>query len=172
MVVFFLPVLAGGFLVKCVGDTTTVVPDGGSDVTVSDGPSNNDVNSNIDTGTGGDAGDGGALADANSDGGVTLTVKNSFSWCSVSVNGNPASSAATQTATVSPGTYPLTATALTGFKLGLWHHTTGDTGSGDPGTVSGLQSSATVGVGNSAMCVWVCCPFTDGTGCPTTDQCP
>jgi hypothetical protein len=101
-----------------------------------------------------------------------LTVKNYLSWCSVTVNGGAASSSATQTVSVSPGNVTLTASPNSGFMLGLWHHTASDTGSGDPGSVSGSTSTATTTVGNAAACVWVCCPFTDGTGCPTTDQCP
>jgi hypothetical protein len=99
-------------------------------------------------------------------------VLNYLSWCSVSVNGGAPSSSASQTVNVAPGTIPLTASPLSGFELGLWHNTTGDTGSGTPGTVSGTTSSATVVVGNAATCVWVCCPFTNGSGCPTSDQCP
>ncbi len=101
-----------------------------------------------------------------------LTVKDYLSWCSVTVNGGAASSSAAQTVSVSPGNVTLTASPNSGFMLGLWHHTSGDTGSGEPGTVSGSTSTATVAVGNAATCVWVCCPFTDGSGCPTTDQCP
>ena len=101
-----------------------------------------------------------------------LTVKNYLTWCSVTVNGGAASSLAAQTVSVAPGDITLTASPNSGFMLGLWHHTSNDNGSGDPGTVSGTVSTATVTVGNAATCVWVCCPFTNGTGCPTTDQCP
>jgi hypothetical protein len=103
---------------------------------------------------------------------VALTVKNYLAWCSVTVDGGTASAAAEQTVCVADGSVTLDATALSGFELGDWHGTAGDTGSGDPGTVSGGQSQAKVIVSGSSACVWVCCPFTDGTGCPTTNQCP
>lgn len=76
------------------------------------------------------------------------------------------------------GTVTLAATALTNFELGPapWHDTAGDHGSGDPGTVTGTGQSAksttTVTASGASKCVWVCCPFTNGTGCPTTNQCP
>ena len=105
-----------------------------------------------------------------------LTVKNYLNWCSVSVNGGSASSAAKQQVFVTPGQIALTASPLTGFKLdaNMWHHTTGDTGgTGEAGTVTGTTSATTATVvAGSAKCVWVCCPFTSGGGCPTTDQCP
>ncbi len=109
---------------------------------------------------------------------VALTVKNYLSWCSVSVAGQPASTAGEQTLCVAPGAVPLSAMALTGFELGPapWHDTTGDHGSGDPGMVMGSGQSAsnatTVTAAGSASCAWVCCPFANGSGCPTTNQCP
>ena len=104
-----------------------------------------------------------------------LTVKNYLSWCSVSVNGGAASTAASQIVNVTPGTIPLAADAATGFILDahMWHHTNGDTaGTGEGGTVSGTTSSTAVTVGMTAKCVWVCCPFPDGSGCNVADQCP
>lgn len=110
---------------------------------------------------------------------VTLTVKNYLNWCSVSVGGGTASTAAVQTKIVPVSTaVPLTASpASTVFELGpnMWHHVDADTGNtGVPGTVSGTTSSATktTQATPGTACVWVCCPFTDGTGCPTTEQCP
>ena len=103
--------------------------------------------------------------------GTPLMVLNYDAWCSVAVGSNAASSSSSQTVNVTPGTITLTATALSGFILGDWHHTNGDSGTGDPGTVSGSMSTAMVTVGSAAKCVWVCCPFTNGTGCPSTDQC-
>lgn len=103
-----------------------------------------------------------------------LTVKNYLSWCSVAVNGGSASASAQQQVFVLPGQIPLAATALTGFKLDahMWHHTDGDTGSGEAGSANGSASDATATVtGASAKCVWVCCPFTNGTGCNVADQC-
>ena len=104
---------------------------------------------------------------------VTLTVKNYLSWCSVSVDNNAASSEATQTECLVPGTkVNLVATPLTGFELGPapWHDTDGDKGSGELGSPPG-QTTETLGT-TTPDCVWVCCPFTTGMGCPTTDQCP
>ena len=59
----------------------------------------------------------------------------------------------------------------------MWHHTSGDTGTGEPGTVTGTgaatQSAAMVTVGATATCAWVCCPFVGGTGCTgLAEQCP
>jgi hypothetical protein len=94
---------------------------------------------------------------------VALTVKNFNSWCDVSVAGHPASSAATQTVCVAAGAVPLSATALTGFILGPtpWHDTDGDHGAGDS------SASTTKTVSGASACAWACCPFPDGTGCPT-----
>jgi hypothetical protein len=108
-------------------------------------------------------------------GSTQLTVKNFLSWCSVSVNGAAAATTATQTVTVDPGTIDLVATAASAtFEIGpgMWHHTDGDTGTGDDGTVSGDMSTAQVTVGADATCVWVCCPFaSDGSGCDVAEQC-
>jgi hypothetical protein len=128
----------------------------------------------------GSSGDDGAAAPAVTCTGGTaaLTVKNYLSWCSVSVAGQPASAAGVQTVCVAPGTVALSATALAGFELGPapWHRTDGDAGSGDLGTVTGTgqaaSSATSVTVAATPACVWVCCPFTGGTGCPATDQCP
>jgi len=111
-------------------------------------------------------------------GGPMLKVKNFDVWCSVIVDGHTASAAAEQNVAVTAGTIHVSAVALTGFILGSapWHDTAGDTGAGDPGTVTGTGQSAssatTVVVGSGGKCVWVCCPFANGTGCPITDQCP
>jgi hypothetical protein len=123
------------------------------------------------------AGSGGSGPDASADGDggncVALTVKNYLSWCSVSVGGRTASSGAAQTVCVAPGAVSLSATPLTGFKLGTapWHGTNGDTGSGELGTVVAQASTATVTV-SAAKCVWVCCEFAAGGGCAVPDQCP
>lgn len=105
---------------------------------------------------------------------VTLTVLNVLVWCSVSIEGGSPWSGAQQTVCVAPGIVNLAASPLPGFELGPapWYDTSGDLGSGDPGTVVGDVDSTTVMVTSGSACVWVCCPFPDGTGCPTTDQCP
>lgn len=117
------------------------------------------------TGTGGSAGCSGAQP-------VALTVLNFDAWCTVSVAGGTPSGAGSQTVCVADGSVALEATANTGFKLGKWFGTSGDTGTGDPGTVTGTKSDAKVTVSGTVKCVSVCCPFADGTGCPTTKQCP
>lgn len=64
----------------------------------------------------------------------------------------------------------LTATAQGSATLGLWHHTSHDSGSGDPGTITGDESDASVVLGEDPGCVWICCP--DGSAaCPTADPC-
>jgi hypothetical protein len=107
-----------------------------------------------------------------------LTVKNYLSWCDVTVNGGTTSSSAQQIVNVAPGAIPLVAEALAGFQLGAtpWHDTDGDSGTGDAGTRAGSgqteTSSTTATVASSPKCVWVCCEFSGGGGCPATDQCP
>jgi len=99
-----------------------------------------------------------------------LTVKNYLSWCSVQVNDGAASTSPEQTFCVAPNTtVKLIALPAPGFVLGPWHDTDGDMGSGDHGSPPGQVWEM---IGETADCVWVCCPFPDGTGCPTTDQCP
>jgi hypothetical protein len=100
-----------------------------------------------------------------------LTVKNIDAWCSVSINGGTASAAASQTACVS-GTVTLVAMpASSEFELGTapWHDTN------STGTITGTGVSAkattTVNVSGATQCAWVCCPFTDGSGCNVTDPC-
>lgn len=104
-----------------------------------------------------------------------LTLHNYLAWCEATVNGGAATTA-DQTVNVAPGTITLTAKGATGFMLGsnMWHHTSGDTGNGEPGTVNAMTSTATVVVTNAAKCAWVCCPSTtDTTDCDgLPDQCP
>jgi hypothetical protein len=61
------------------------------------------------------------------------------------------------------------------FEIGTtpWHHTDGDMGNGDPGMINGMTSTAMVNATGASKCVWVCCPFANGTGCDgIPDQCP
>jgi hypothetical protein len=110
---------------------------------------------------------------------VNLTVLNypqANPWCTIAiaVTGQNPNTDYTQTVCVTPGIVGVGAHPNTGFELGPtpWHDTDGDTGSGDPGTVNAGSSSTFVTVGTTAKCIWACCPFTNGTGCPTADQCP
>lgn len=110
-----------------------------------------------------------------------LTVKNYLAWCSVSVNGAAASTASVQAVNVAPGDITLVATGIGNPPMfivagNMWHHTDGDTGSGEPGMIAGTTdpnktSTAHVTVGSTAKCVWVCCPFPNGTGCNVAEQC-
>jgi hypothetical protein len=135
----------------------------------------NGNDSGIDAGTESDAGMDAGVSDAGpTDAGpVTLTVKNYKAWCAVSIDGGAFSKAASQTVDVGLGIVPLAAKpASKTFILGLWHLTTGDTGSGDLGTIDAGVSYTTADVTTSSACAWVCCPFTDGGGCNITNQCP
>jgi hypothetical protein len=121
--------------------------------------------------------DGRPIDSAGSGSAAMLTVKNYLSWCSVAIGTGTASTSASQSVPItSNGAIMLAGSpASSSFALGsdMWHHTDGDTGSGEAGTVSGTTSTARVTVSTTASkCVWVCCPFTNGTGCPTADQCP
>jgi hypothetical protein len=105
-----------------------------------------------------------------------LAVKNVGAHCSVTISDlEPFTDMEETVADFVPGTtVPLTASALTGFSLGLWHHTTHDTGSGDPGTLTGSgqdeTSSASVMLSDVPGCVWICCGSGAGD-CPVADQC-
>ena len=102
-----------------------------------------------------------------------LTVDNFDTWCSVTVNGSTASTAASQTVcVVTSSTVTLTAEPNgSAFELGTtpWHKVTGDTGSGVQGNVAGTGATAvstvTVVAAGATQCVYACCPFTSGTGC-------
>jgi len=113
----------------------------------------------------------------------SLFIKNFESRCSIAIGNGTASTGSPVAALLNGGgpfTIHLAASASSDtFALGpaLWHHTDGDAGSGDAGTVAGTgttaTSTATITIGtDSHACVWACCPLADGTNCPTTDQCP
>jgi hypothetical protein len=130
--------------------------------------------------------DAGQKSDAGNDSGadaaacVTLTVNNYASWCTISVAGSAYDPAASQTPCLPPGTVTLIAKpANSYFEIGSapWHLTSGDTGSGDPGTQAGTgineTSTTSVVLTSSSKCVWACCPFaSDGSGCNVPAQCP
>ena len=105
-----------------------------------------------------------------------LTVENVGGHCSVTIEElEPVTAAEDTVADFTPGqTIALAASAMPGFTLGLWHHTTHDTGSGDPGTVTGsgpdATSSAAVMLGQDPGCVWICCGSGSGD-CAVADPC-
>ena len=114
-------------------------------------------------------GAGGAACGANM---VALTVKNYLSWCNVEApTGSTASTAAEQVVCVQAnGTVDLTATAASAtFEVAAddWHDVTSQQLTGN-----NMTSRATKAIAGTATCVWVCCPFANGTGCPASDQCP
>ena len=102
---------------------------------------------------------------------MNLTVHNYKSWCGVSINGSATfPTTDPQTVCVTPGTIALIEEPASNiFEVGLFYGTTGDTGAGDPGTCTGTGStekcSTSVVVGSTPKCVFVCCPFTSGSGC-------
>jgi len=111
---------------------------------------------------------------------VTLTVKNYLAWCTVTINGGTASSNATVTASVTPGsTATIVATPKnSSFVIGTdpWFGVTANDGGATTGTDTGEgsteTSTATVVVSGN-QCVSVCCGDAPaGTNCPTTNPCP
>lgn len=143
-------------------------PDGGSEAVTNEG---------------GDAATSEAAAD---EGGVTLTVLNYQSWCSVSINGGAASTSTSVLATVPSGSTAsiVVQPASNMFVIGPdpWFGVIEDDGGAAPGSDSDAgtveTSSATVVVTPNAntatgtACVSVCCGDAPaGTGCPTTNPC-
>lgn len=112
---------------------------------------------------------------------VTLTVLNFLNWCSVTINGGTASTAASVTADVAAGsTATIVVTpASSSFQIGAdpWFGVTEDAGGAAAGTDTGTgateTSTATVVV-SGTQCVSVCCqlPGNAPTPCPTTNPCP
>jgi len=110
---------------------------------------------------------------------VLLTIKNYMSGCMVAVGANSTSTLPAQQVCVADGKLTVAATpAGSGLQLGapLWHDTDGDTGNGDPGTITGAPpmetSSTTVTASGSTKCAWVCCQSALNGTCPAIDQCP
>jgi hypothetical protein len=120
-----------------------------------------DTGSPVDAATA-DASDSG---DAATDGGgVTLTVQNYLSWCTVAVNGGGSSTAATQTLTVQPGTVVNVSGDLSSptFVWGYWVGTAGDTAAAHD---TAKMTTVTV---NANKTIQACCPFAaaPNTPCP------
>lgn len=91
---------------------------------------------------------------------VTLTIDNFLAWCSVSVDGGAA------TANPPPAQFPSgTVVSLFGqpvsptFIWGYWRFTDGDQGAHD------TSQNTTITMASDRT-VFVCCPFTNGSGCP------
>jgi len=117
-------------------------------------------------------------------GGATLSVKNYLNWCSVEINGGAASTDATVTAAVAPGSMAtLVATpASSSFEIGPnpWFGVDQNSGSAAPGTDvrsgTGETSTAVVTMNQDGtpQCVSVCCqePGNAPIPCPATNPCP
>jgi hypothetical protein len=125
-------------------------------------------------GTGGSRGSGGTsgTSDGGKDGGCAgteLTVINFDSWCTVTV-GTTKLTSTPQTLCETGTSVDLSATANTPtFEIGTapWHDATGGSG-----TITGETAKTTETLSGGKACVWVCCPFSGGSGCPSTNQCP
>jgi hypothetical protein len=114
---------------------------------------------------------------------ATLTVMNFFNWCSVEINGGTASTDATVTASVTPGSMAtIVATpASSSFQIGTdpWFGVDQNGGGAASGTDmgSGMSESSktmvTISETETARCVSVCCqePGNSPTPCPTTNPC-
>ena len=143
---------------------------------VSDAQSAPDEGSNVDAGA--EVSEGGTEA---AGGNVTLTVMNFLSWCSVTINGGMASTAASVTASVATGsTATIVATpASSSFTIGdnPWFGVTQDDGGAAPGMDNGsgtTETSTSTVVVTGTQCVSVCCeePNNSPVPCPATNPCP
>jgi hypothetical protein len=118
-----------------------------------------------------------------SGGTATLTVENFLNWCSVEINGGPASTDATVTASVAAGEIAtIVAIPASGsFQIGPdpWFGVDQNGGAAAAGTDVGSgaseTSTATVTMTQTGtpQCVSVCCqePGNGPTPCPTTNPC-
>jgi hypothetical protein len=117
-------------------------------------------------------GEGGAEASTTGEGGTctTVNVYNFDSWCTVSVNGAATVAAATYSPCVSKGESILIAVGPKNgtFELGpdpfVYVSNVGTVADG-----GGLTSTLNLLVGSTPACVLVCCPFTNGTGCDSSE---
>jgi hypothetical protein len=98
----------------------------------------------------------------------TLKLEDYLTWCSVSVNGGAASTAATQTLSVPQGTMvPLAATpASSVFVWGYWVGTDGDT-SASHDTVQAAMVTM-----DKSKVVQACCPFASAPSTPCAAPTP
>jgi hypothetical protein len=124
------------------------------------------------------------LSPTTSGGAATLTVLNFLNWCSVEINGGPASTDATVTASVAAGEIAtIVATpASSSFQIGPdpWFGVDENGGAAAAGTNvgSGANESSTATVTmtptGGPQCVSVCCqePGNGPVPCPTTNPCP
>ena len=88
----------------------------------------------------------------------TLTIDNYLAWCEVSVDGAPLSINPPPTQFTQGTVVPLSAEpASSAFIWGYWRFTDVSGHDTSPNTTVTMTSDRTV---------FVCCPFTDGTGCP------
>jgi hypothetical protein len=147
------------------------------------GGTGNEAGASNTAGTTGAAGAGGTAESAGGEtasggaggapGCVTLTIKNYANWCQVQIGTGAFASGTTLTACLDAGTIDVAAKANDvdftpgTFKIvaDMWHHTDNDAGTQVAGVSSTTKSLS------SDACIWVCCPFTNGTGCPVSEQC-
>jgi hypothetical protein len=114
---------------------------------------------------------------------ATLTVMNFLNWCSIEINGGTASTGATVTASVTPGSMAMVVAtpASSSFQIGTdpWFGVDQNDGGAAPGTDVGSgtseTSTATVTIPETGttQCVSVCCeePGNSPIPCPTTNPC-
>jgi hypothetical protein len=123
------------------------------------------------------------LSPTTADGARSLTVMNFLNWCSIAINGGTASTGATVTASVTPGSVAtiVAAPSSSSFQIGAdpWFGVDQNDGGAASGTDVGESttetSKATVtitGTGTT-QCVAVCCqePGNSPVPCPTTNPC-
>jgi hypothetical protein len=135
------------------------------------------------SGGSGNSGYGAPVSDAQALSPGALTVKNFLNWCSVEINGGTASTDATVTASVTPGSMAtIVATPANGsFEIGPapWFGVDQNDGGAAPGTDVGSGTSetstavVTTNQAGTPQCVSVCCqePGNGPIPCPATNPC-
>ena len=131
----------------------------------------------------GNSGYGAPASDAPAPNPGTLTVKNFLNWCSVEINGDAASTDATVTVSVTPGSLvTIVATPANGsFEIGPvpWFGVDQNSGAAAPGSDVGSGASetstavVTTNQAGTPQCVSVCCqePGNSPIPCPATNPC-